>query len=225
MRILALDTTLSACSVALLAGSEVIGSETARIDRGHAEALLPMVMQVCATAGKTLADVDRIAVTVGPGTFVGIRVGVAAARALGLALDIPATGITTLEALAATAGTDAGPIAAVIDARNAQYYAQLFDAQGAPADKPQLLQTEALIALVIDAGASLTGPGAEDLAAAIAAQSSYRPQIVPLPAPDARHVARLARLKEGQATNTIRPLYLRPPDAKLPHARPPRIIA
>lgn len=225
MRILALDTTLSACSVALLADSEIIGFETARIARGHAEALLPMVMQVCAQAEKTLADIDRIAVTVGPGTFVGIRVGVAAARAFGLALDIPVTGVTTLEALAATAGPDTGPIAAVIDARNNQYYAQLFDGENRPADKPQLLQTEALITLVSDAAASLTGPGADALAAAIAARSSYRPPIISALTPDARIIARLATGREAQAPNTIRPLYLRPPDAKLPHARTPRSIA
>ena len=225
MRILALDTTLSACSVALLADSKVAGFSTDNIERGHAEALLPMVMRVCTAAGMTLADVDRIAVTVGPGTFVGIRVGVAAARAFSLALGIPVTAITTLEALAATARSDAWPLAAVIDARNNQYYAQLFNGEGRPADEPRLLQTDTLIALVADSRASLTGPGAAGLAAAVAAQSSCHPQVAPALVPDARIIARLAGLSEGQTADTIRPLYLRPPDAKLPNARTIRDIA
>ncbi len=227
MRILALDTTLSACSVALLADSKVAGCSSDNIERGHAEALLPMVMRVCAQAGMSLADVDRIAVTVGPGTFVGIRVGVAAARAFSLALDIPVTAITTLDALAATVERETAhqPVAAVIDARNEQFYAQLFAADRHPLTPPQILQTGALVTLIADTKASLTGPGAPALATAIAAHSSGQPKIAPALTPDPRVIAQLAEKRHGQRAEMIRPLYLRPPDAKLPDARTPRIIA
>lgn len=227
MRILALDTTLSACSVALLTDGKVAGFCTDDIKRGHAEALLPMVMRVCAAAEMTLAEIDRIAVAVGPGTFVGIRVGVAAARAFSLALDIPVTAITTLDALAATGRMAAGnqQVTAVIDARNDQFYAQLFAADGDPVTQAQLLQADTLIALIADTKASLTGPGAQALATVIAAQSSDLPKIVPVLTPDPRVIAQLAEQRDGQRAEMIRPLYLRPPDAKLPHTRTTRIIA
>jgi len=141
MYVLALDTALAACSAAVLDTRHgILASASVAMRRGHAEALLPAVHQVMDDAGVAFSDLDRIAVTVGPGSFTGLRVGVSAARGIALAARRPAVGITTLAAFAAPAlilaqGT---PVLAVIDARHGQFYAQTFGGGGA---------TEARIAL------------------------------------------------------------------------------
>src|SRR3978361_1396056 len=99
MIVLGLDTALGACSVALLADGETLAHEHRTMQRGHAEALAPMFKPVMREAGLSFAALDRIAVTTGPGTFTGQRVGLAFARGLRLALGKPAIGVTTLDAI------------------------------------------------------------------------------------------------------------------------------
>jgi tRNA threonylcarbamoyladenosine biosynthesis protein TsaB len=98
--ILAVDTALGACSAALVAEGKTLAHEHREMARGHAEALAPMVEALMRGAGVPLASLDRIAVTTGPGTFTGQRVGLAFARALGLGLKRPVIGVTTLDAMA-----------------------------------------------------------------------------------------------------------------------------
>lgn len=120
--VLAIDTSLDACSVALARGGEALASAAERMQRGQAERLAPMVRDVVAQAGARFADIDRIAATVGPGSFTGVRVGLSFARALALALDAPCLGVSTLEALALGDGEE-GLRAAVIDTPGASYVA------------------------------------------------------------------------------------------------------
>src|SRR6266567_3534914 len=101
--ILAVDTALGACSAALVAEGETLAHEHLLMARGHAEALAPMVDGLMRGARVSFGGLDRIAVTTGPGTFTGQRVGLAFARALGLALKRPVIGVTTLDAMAAEA--------------------------------------------------------------------------------------------------------------------------
>jgi tRNA threonylcarbamoyladenosine biosynthesis protein TsaB len=122
---LALDTALDACSAALLRDGVVLAEETRDIGRGHAEVLMAVVETVLDGARLGILDCDRFAVTVGPGSFTGIRVGLAAARGFAVAAGRPVVGVSTLEALAADAGA-AGPVLAVIDARRDEVYAGLF---------------------------------------------------------------------------------------------------
>jgi tRNA threonylcarbamoyl adenosine modification protein YeaZ len=105
-------------------GATILARRSERIVRGHAERLMPMVDEVLAEAGSAYADLERIAVTTGPGSFTGVRVGVAAARALALALEIPAVGVGVLEALAAPMlrSEQAGTAAAALDAKRGQIY-------------------------------------------------------------------------------------------------------
>ena len=103
MLVLGLDTCLSSCSVAVLDGERVLASAREVMARGHQERLAPMARDVMAEAGVTFERLDRIAVTVGPGSFTGLRVGIAFAKGLAFALDKPAVGLGTLEALAAQA--------------------------------------------------------------------------------------------------------------------------
>src|ERR1700744_2624959 len=100
MIVLGLDTCLNACSVAVLDGERVVASAREGMARGHQERLAPMARDVMAKAGIGFPALDRIAATVGPGSFTGLRVGVAFAKGLALALDRPTAGVGTLEALA-----------------------------------------------------------------------------------------------------------------------------
>ena len=122
--ILALDTCLGACSVAILDGDRVLAARTEPMTRGHQERIGVLAREVALEAGVKFSDLTRIAVTVGPGSFTGLRVGLAFAKGLATALSIPCVGVSTLEALAF--GTP-GFVAAVLDARMSQVYLQIFD--------------------------------------------------------------------------------------------------
>lgn len=213
MNLVAIDTALEACSVAVIgnglrpvAVSEVVG-------RGHAERLFGMIAEAMGEAGLTFASVDRIAVTVGPGSFTGVRVGIAAARGFALAVECPIVGVSTLEAHAASARQVAGavPVLAVLDARRHEVYGQHFSADGRPLGSPTVGPPQ-LFAQQIADGEVIAGAGA-DLVAAALCRVGRATVIHRLSAPDIRVVAEIAQSAEAP-TAAPRPLYLRPPDAK-----------
>ncbi len=110
MLILAIDTALDACAAAVLdtTTSKVIALESQAMKRGHAEALMPLIARVMKESGVAFDALDRIAVTTGPGSFTGLRVGLSAARGIGLAAGKPVVGVTTLSAYAAPIVSDSG---------------------------------------------------------------------------------------------------------------------
>src|SRR3569833_1237041 len=126
MRILAFDSALEACAAAVLDSERGarVAHESIAMARGHAEALMPLIARVMEASGGTFDTLDRIAVTVGPGSFTGLRVGIAAARGLAVATGKPAIGLTALAAFAAPLLADAVPprLAAATDARHAHVY-------------------------------------------------------------------------------------------------------
>ena len=134
MRVLAIDTALEACSAAVLDTElgTIVAHESLPMLRGHAEALLPLIARVMDRAGLEFAALDRIAVTTGPGSFTGLRVGIAAARGIALAAGKPAVGLSTLAAYAApfVAADDTLSVVAVIDARHDHVYLQVFGPGG-----------------------------------------------------------------------------------------------
>lgn len=209
MTVLAVDTCLAACSVAVIREGETLSWRSEPMTRGHQERLASMTREAMKEAGLAFADLGRIGVTVGPGSFTGLRVGVAFAKGLAIALGKPCVGVGTLEAIAASLGA-AGPVAAAIDAGRGRVYLQLF-AGAAPLASPDILDIDVALARLIEVfpsgEATLTGPGAALLAPALPdarlAESS---------SPDPRAVARLAALAPDAPA---RPLYLRPPDAKV----------
>lgn len=208
MILLVLDTSGVDCSAALYdsAADRLLSSRTERLGKGHAERLPGMVGEILAEAGLTLQQVQRIGVTVGPGSFTGIRTGVAAARGFALALGIPSVGVSTLAVLAhqwrETGG--ARPVVAAMDAKRGEIYAQPFDADGAPSSNPAAIDLATLRALVAREGGVVTGSAAgllSDPAVATEADS-----LSPL------SIARLAAAETpGEKP---KPLYLRAPDAK-----------
>src|ERR1700688_544047 len=142
MRVLAIDTALEACSAAVLDTEQggILASESIPMVRGHAEALLPLVSRVMSEAAMEFGALDRIAVTVGPGSFTGLRVGVSAARGIAVAAGKPAVGLTTLAAFAAPyiAADDVTALLTAIDARNEQVYMQLFRPAGRTLIQPRI---------------------------------------------------------------------------------------
>jgi tRNA threonylcarbamoyladenosine biosynthesis protein TsaB len=223
--ILAVDTALGACSAALLRGDDVLAHEHRQMARGHAEALAPMVEDVMRRAGLAFSDVERIGVTTGPGTFAGQRVGLAFARAVALALKKPAVGVTTLDAMGAEAlhrSQSAGWAVAAADAKRGEIYLGARKANASLLE-PVLLPLEhaaaRLASLAEHSGFEIVLAGtATDALAPLLRASGFVPSDSFVRQPDAIFVAHLAALApQGPPP---KPLYLRPPDAKLP-AGPP----
>jgi tRNA threonylcarbamoyladenosine biosynthesis protein TsaB len=190
MIVLAIDASLDACSVAIVRGEETLAALSEGMSRGQAECLAPMTRETAEQAGVKFAEIDRIAVTTGPGSFTGVRVGVSFARALALALDKPCVGVSTLEALALESG-ESGLRAALIETPGASYFA-LYE-NGAPLVAPRAIERGGHQALLNDAAAGraarLVGPGAIVDAAALARRAArldpslYRPDPAYLRAP------------------------------------------
>jgi tRNA threonylcarbamoyladenosine biosynthesis protein TsaB len=213
VRILAADTALGACSVAVIDGARVLAHRFAAMERGHAEALAPMAKAAMQDAGSDFAALDRLAVTTGPGTFTGQRVGLAFMRALRLALKIPLTGVTTLEAMAAAAMAESGAVkaAAIHDARRAEAYLLLREGCANRLEPVVLGFAQALERIAAFGPCVLAGTGAP--AAAQALGEGFT--LCAIRQPDALWVARLAQALPA-ADAVPEPLYLRAPDAKLP---------
>ncbi|EJW10715.1 putative molecular chaperone [Rhodovulum sp. PH10] len=217
MRVLALDTALAACSVAVLDSDSagVLAHESRPMERGHAEALMPMVARVMSEADTEFVDLDRIVVTIGPGSFTGLRVGVAAARGLALATGKPMVGLTTLAAFAAPhiAADDKTPLLSVIDARHEQVYMQLVGEGGRALIAPRIASVREAARIATAAPTRIVGSAAAMVHAAWMTGSRPPVCVDTTPAPDIDWVARLGAVA-ADTTTAPKPLYLRAPDAK-----------
>ena len=208
MIVLAIDTCLFACAAAVVRDGQVLASRIEAMSRGHQERLAPLVAEVMQEAGLAFDRLDRIGVTVGPGSFTGLRVGLAFAKGLSAALGVPVVGVGSLEALAEPHG---GRVFAVLDAKRGQVYLQAF-ADGAAVSAPDALPIETAAARVAELAPDLMiGTGAALLA-------DMRPGVGVIEA-DHTDPAAVARLAAVRAPAPPRPLYLRAPDAKLPGGR------
>lgn len=209
-KILAVDTCFGACSAAVVAGTRVLASRHVVMERGHAEALAPMVRDVMADAGLSFDALDKLAVTTGPGSFTGQRVGLAFMRGLRVALHKPLAGVTSLAAMAeqARAQTGCAVAAAVHDAKRDEVYLAL---RGEDVPAQIMSVADAIVFLGRFPRLALAGTAAKRVA---------RPDsvITAILAPDAIWVAQIAT--NADASEVPRPLYLRPPDAKLPGGLP-----
>ncbi|HUO90092.1 MAG TPA: tRNA (adenosine(37)-N6)-threonylcarbamoyltransferase complex dimerization subunit type 1 TsaB [Rhizomicrobium sp.] len=211
MRLLAVDTALGACSVAVLDGEEVLANRFVAMERGHAELVAPMVAEAMAAARLTYAALDRLAVTVGPGTFTGQRVGLAFMRGLRVALKKPLTGVTTLAAMARQAMAETGleTAAALHDARRDEVYLEIA---GVTSAEPAVLSFDDAVARLVPIAGPLALAGT---AAPEAVNRLPRAVLSTVRQPDALWVARIARDLPPTEVPP-KPLYLRAPDARLP---------
>src|SRR6201997_3343402 len=146
MRVLAIDTALGACACAVLDTDQggILATESLPMVRGHAEALMPLVARVVAVANLAFVEIDRIAVTVGPGSFTGLRVGVSAARGIALAANKPVVGLTTLTAYAAPVVSQNAeqPVISAVDARHDHVYFQAVGGDGSSLIRPRVAPIE-----------------------------------------------------------------------------------
>lgn len=217
MHILAFDTCFAACSAAVTSrnGSDLLASRFEAMDRGHSERLVPMIAAVLAEASVTLGDIGALAVTVGPGSFTGVRTGLSVARGLALATGLPIVGTTSLHVIAASiAGHDADrPSAVAIATRDGLVYFQRFAAATADAlGEARLATVSEAAAEMADAPHAITGSAAAAIAAWPGGRRDHCLPETASQAPDAAWLARLAtRLPRLQPAN---PLYLRAADAK-----------
>lgn len=215
MRILAIDTALGACSACVLDSRDPapLAIEQTAMERGHAEALMPMIERVMAKVEGGFSSLDRVAVTIGPGSYTGLRVGISAARAIALAAGIPAIGISTLAASAAPfIGREGGRVvAAAVDAKHGQVWFQAMNAQG-----KQLVSVRQVnhrdAARTIGAGpVSLVGSAALAVANEAWAIGLDALVVDDAKAPDVTWVARLGMIADPESAPP-RPLYLKAPE-------------
>ena len=225
-RILALDSACASCSAAILQDGDILADAFEAMSRGQAARLMPMVEEVLAKAGMAVRDMDAVAVTVGPGAFTGIRIGMAAARGLGLAAGLPVIGIATTEVVAAAERKAGEPVLVVLETKRADIYAQYLatDSENAPL----ACALEALPDMLGGERVLVCGDGMDRARPVLEAAGADCRYGGGSGQPRAEWVARLAadRLKRNGASAYLvppAPLYLRPPDVSPPKSGiPPR---
>lgn len=215
--VLALDSATAACSVAVWSGGRIVARRFAPMATGHAQALVPLIEAAMAESGMGFPSLDHIAVTVGPGAFTGLRVGIAAAQGIALAAGKPIGGVTTLETVAHAADgrARAGAVLLVaIESKRREIFVQSFAADLSPLDAPAAVLPEDLCAHVPPGALAVAGDAAPRAAEALRAGGRQASVIDGAVHPDAAYVAAVAaaRLAAGGALLSARPLYLRPPD-------------
>ena len=212
MLVLALDTSMAACSVCVYdAGSGlVLASRHEFMDRGQAEALAPMVQETMGLAGVAFKDLARIAVTTGPGTFTGVRIGLAMARGLGVALSIPITGINSSAAIAYNETAGDLPIVVAVDARANEIYFASYDASGRELVAPVIVALTEAHKLMPRHPVRILGTAADLLL------DKNDTQHVRSDAGDLPIAANFVKRAASIPTSNVppEPLYLRPPDVK-----------
>jgi len=217
MRILAIDTSCGAISACILesGASDPLALHSETLARGHAEALAPMLETLLFGVDGGFASLSRIAVTVGPGSFTGIRIGLATARAIGLALSIPVIGVSTLVAFAGPLLIEArtGVIAAAVDARHGHVYLQLFESSGMPLFAPRIESVRDAVRAIGVGPVRLAGSGAKALHAEAARIGLIFDAAGAIDVPDIVAVARIG-IAADPSEASPRPLYVKPPDAK-----------
>ena len=223
MRILAIDTALPAVSACVLDhdAAEPVAVESVEMERGHAEALLPLIRRVMSKIEGGFASPDRVAVTVGPGSFTGIRIGLAAGQAIALACKAEIVGVSTLAALAAPLIVQPfdGVVAAAIDARHGKVYVAAFGPNGRPLLAPCRMSAHEALRALGTGPLLLTGSGAALIASEARARGVQARIASERPAPEIALVARLGAAAQPE-TAPARPLYLKEPDVTMPGSRP-----
>ena len=218
-KLLAMDSAGRACSAAVWRSGCLAASRFETRERGQSERLMPMIQEAMAAADMAFQDLDAIAVTIGPGGFTGVRIGLAAARGLGLATARPVIGLTCFEAIVAAVPEDfrgKAPLAVLIDAKRADLYLQIFDAGLASLGEPVSINPADLPAALPPGRVFVAGDAIEQA----------RPYLDPGRVgfvPGTSHIdasrfagAAAARRLPPPGSPPPRPLYLRPPDVTLP---------
>lgn len=217
--VLTLESAMWACSAAVIRDGDLVAHEYAEMHRGQSEALLGMVSSVMATADLAFAGLDLIVTTVGPGSYTGLRIGLAAARGLALASGVPLRGVSTLDVVAAAQPSSPNMMLVALDSKRTDLYAQLFDKDRRPVTPPLALEPGTILEKLPDEPVIVCG----DAANKIINVSGNRRLLLSAgpPLPDAKTLANMAyaEITGGPSVFPLRdpqPLYLRPPHVSAP---------
>ena len=228
MKIIALDTVAGASSVAVFSNGEKVCSYRKVLDRGHAEVLIPMMKEAISSVSFEFLDLDLIAVTVGPGSFTGIRVGLATARSLSVAAKVPVIGVTSFEAVAASITEEEWtgvPVLVALETKRDDLYLQMFDEARAPLGEPKAVGSPDTVSYVshqlgLQTDILVVGDGAERAVSGIGEHSErFKCRLAAsLVGPDAVQVAEIAQERHlsGYACLPAEPFYLRAPHVQVP---------
>ena len=221
--VLGIDTATSGCAAALIRNADCLAEAAMRMTRGQSEALAPMIDDVIRRGGIAFADIDAIAVTRGPGAFTGLRIGLAAARAMALAISRPCLGINTFEVLFTQVRKtgvlgDADAVLVAVDSKREEQFIAVFDPSGMPLGEPAAMRPQearrhlgnARRVCIVGDGADKVAPGLDNDFDVI------RPPGIEVPDPVV--VAELGlNFLGSNKTSPATPLYLRPPDVSVPN--------
>ena len=224
MKILAFDSSGGGCAAAVLSGEQVLAAESASMLRGQAEHLVPMIARVMAAAGLGFGELDLIAVTLGPGAFTGVRIGIATAQGLVLATGVPALGLGSFAAVAAALPADlleGRSLVVAIESRREELFLQAFDESRTPLGEGALVAPEHWLQHAPAGPLVLAGDGAGRLQAALEGRD-----LAPAPGTGSINAPTLSRLaaerwQAGLRTDRLEPLYLHAPDVTLAKATSP----
>lgn len=223
LKVLAIDTTTTRGSVALLSDREVVAELRLLSVETHSARLLKSIRFIMESAGWDRSELGLIAVGIGPGSFTGIRIGIATALGLSQTLKIPFAGISGLEALAHSCSGICGQIGVVMDAHREQVYFQEFDADPGRikrAGNPILMRPEDLKARLEKGRFHLVGDGATRYARLLGVRSRGYPNLLENDLFISGQIGRLAssrkRIWRSGTNLDCDPLYIRPPDARKP---------
>ncbi len=216
MRVLAIETSTLAGGVALAEPERIVSEYALDVRTTHSERLMPAIDRLLADAGWALATLDGLAVSVGPGSFTGLRIGISTAKGLAFGLDVPIAPVPTLDALAARLPFAASPVCPVLRARRDEVYACLYRWAGGAMRREwdYLALSPAELAARLPGDVILLGDGASHVPAPAA---RLAPAAVRTPSAATVGELGLARLGAGDVVSATElvPLYLRPPEAEL----------
>jgi tRNA threonylcarbamoyladenosine biosynthesis protein TsaB len=221
MNVLGLDTCFPALGIAV---GVALGTPDARIvsrlepmATGHAERMMPLISELLAEAAISIADIDRVAVTIGPGSFTGTRIGIAAARAFKLVRGLPIVSFTSLEAIALSPQIQIAPgeeLTVAVDAHRGEAYVQIFDGvTRLPVTEPRIVAITDLATISRSQPLLAVGTSAEAVADAVNAVGGTARAYPGMIFPDMSAAVACASARHPAAL-PVEPLYLRPPDAK-----------
>jgi tRNA threonylcarbamoyladenosine biosynthesis protein TsaB len=224
MLILGIDTATRIASVGVTRETEVLAEASIEATSNHTETLLPLIAEVVAHAQVSLSDITGIGVSIGPGSFTGLRIALGTVKGLAYAMGQRVVGVPTLEALASTVSEWDGLVCPILDARKREVYSALFrrHASGTllPIWPAQVSSIEAMLAQITEPCLFL-GDGVETYGPAIRAHCGTQAQLLPFASyhPRGAQIAKLAwvRLAHGDSDDlaTLVPAYIRPPEAVL----------
>lgn len=215
MNILAIDTSTDICSVAVLSDGEVLKETNLKVNTGHSGTILQIIDDVLRNSGVNKKDINLIATGLGPGSFTGIRIGIATAKGLAAALDCEVRGVSTLDAIAANAPESDLHIMPVLDARKGEIYCALYDNKRLRLSTPVNIEPAQVKGMITEPTLFMGNAVAlYDEVFRINLGSLYHAANKDLWHPKASAVGRLA-LNQAIAINEINPVYVRASDATL----------